>query len=770
MVIPFYCEDYPEDVQNLNDLASPTPTTDDVKSPNAASNEAKTPQPPKPKRPFWRKKRFQIPFCLFVVFPLLLALAVKLLYFQGVPLKPSPETTGFSKPLTPDGNIDFARIYEERQDAWLGPPEANGFREILQAFGPVALEQLQIAQTVRWEYVPVAKTSRDWFANDWTRLCKKFNLDPNARPTFLTRLGLYDYLRLNGIDGMEPFSTARPNDASYAKQGAETVYVDYETRLARVAASDTQNCFDVLQQRPWTAEEFPVAARWLEENADRYAVYESAINRSKYGCWHYPAGAGETLDDWVETLLPDVQHSREIARILAVRVNYRLGRGDVDGALDDWRLILRLSRHILDNPNNCLVESLVGAAIYGVAASLGLGANPDAPPTSEQWARAAEIHRETFGEYDFDALRRRVFDGEAFFNVVWFAQFLLYPEGGQYVAPTPVLQKLASGLDANKAMKTYRAIVDANRKLLDAPLLPAITPPSLTQREWLPKILSPNRRKRSENCALFFGSALLPNYDGARSVFYRLENTSKLQTLQIATLRYQAEHGTLPPAFTVDAQGKPLHNWRVLTLPYINDATKALYEQIRLDEPWDSPHNRQFAEQTPDVFRRPEDAPDSRLAAYSVIVGPNSLYNESGVGVDLLELAKTPERVALSQALIVERKTPVEWMRPDAEILETTAFEDGVDGTARQLPGSTNPNGIGPLRSGDGTAIAIANGAVRWIASDKAQRWATLKTNPSPAFQAVTPEELAKETEGQTLDELILGVNPASNDAASNPE
>lgn len=761
MVIPYYCEDYPE---NHDDFK----TDNDAKSPNAAFNEAKTPKLPKPKRPFWRKKRFQIPFFLFVVCPLLLALAVKLLYFQGVPLKPSPETTGFVEPLTPDGNVDFRRIYEERQDAWLESPKENGFRDVLQAFGPVALEQLHIAQTVRWEDFPTDAASRDWFANDWTRLCRKFELAPNARPTFLTRLSLIDYLRLNGIDGTEPLPTEANADHSVSQE-AETVYVDCEPCPARVSRYDAQQCFDVLQKRPWTAEEFPVAARWIEENADRYAVYESTLNRPKYGSWHYPAGAGETLDDWVETALPDVQHNREIARLLAVRVNYRLGRGDVDGALDDWRLILRLSRHILDNPNNCLAESLVGAAIYGVATSLGLGGNPDAQPTPEQWARAAEIHRETIGEYDFDALRRRVFEGETFFSIVWFAEFLRYPEGGQYVAPIQVLQKLASGLDDNEAMKTYRAIVDANRKLLDAPLTPAITPPNITLTEWLPKILSPNRRKRSENCALFFGNALLPNPD-ALLVFYRLENTSKLQTLQIATLRYQTERGTLPPAFTVDAAGKPLHSWRVLILPYINDVTKALYEQIQLDEPWDSPHNRQFAAQTPDVFRRPEDAPDSNLAAYSVIVGPNSLYNESGVGVDLLEVAKNPERVALSQALIVERKTPIEWTRPDAEILETTALEDGIDGTARQLPGPANPNGIGPLRSGDGTVIATANGAVRWISSTKAQRWTTLKADLLQPSQPDTPEELAQETEGQTLDELILGVNPASNDAASNPE
>lgn len=29
----------------------------------------------------------------------------------------SPETTGFAEPLTPNGNVDSTRIYENRQDA-----------------------------------------------------------------------------------------------------------------------------------------------------------------------------------------------------------------------------------------------------------------------------------------------------------------------------------------------------------------------------------------------------------------------------------------------------------------------------------------------------------------------------------------------------------------------------------------------------------------------------------------------------------------------------
>src|SRR5437868_5576967 len=66
---------------------------------------------------------------------------------------------------------------------------------------------------------------------------------------------------------------------------------------------------------------------------------------------------------------------------------------------------------------------------------------------------------------------------------------------------------------------------------------------------------------------------------------------------------YEIAHGRLPPAVVYGKNGQPLYSWRVLLLPYI-DADN-LYAQFHLDEPWDSPHNRQFVEQMPPTFALP---------------------------------------------------------------------------------------------------------------------------------------------------------------------
>ena len=47
----------------------------------------------------------------------------------------------------------------------------------------------------------------------------------------------------------------------------------------------------------------------------------------------------------------------------------------------------------------------------------------------------------------------------------------------------------------------------------------------------------------------------------------------------------------LPPAYTVDAEGKPLHSWRTLILAFLEQ--EPLYRKIDLSKPWDDPANKE---------------------------------------------------------------------------------------------------------------------------------------------------------------------------------
>src|SRR5580765_5918800 len=63
---------------------------------------------------------------------------------------------------------------------------------------------------------------------------------------------------------------------------------------------------------------------------------------------------------------------------------------------------------------------------------------------------------------------------------------------------------------------------------------------------------------------------------------------------------YEAEHGVFPTEDICDREGKPLLSWRVRILPYFD---QTLYKEFHLDEPWDSPHNRQLIAKIPNRYR-----------------------------------------------------------------------------------------------------------------------------------------------------------------------
>jgi hypothetical protein len=70
------------------------------------------------------------------------------------------------------------------------------------------------------------------------------------------------------------------------------------------------------------------------------------------------------------------------------------------------------------------------------------------------------------------------------------------------------------------------------------------------------------------------------------------------------------------PGIVAEADGKPLLSWRVAILPYIEQ--QALYDQFKLDEPWDSEHNKALAEQMPEIFKVSEGAKPGHTAFLAV--------------------------------------------------------------------------------------------------------------------------------------------------------
>ncbi len=111
---------------------------------------------------------------------------------------------------------------------------------------------------------------------------------------------------------------------------------------------------------------------------------------------------------------------------------------------------------------------------------------------------------------------------------------------------------------------------------------------------------------------------LLPAVQAARAAARRNVGINNLRQLVLAQLNYEAAKNSLPAHALYSDDGKPLLSWRVLLLPYMGH--QELYRQFDLDEPWNSPHNKQLIPLMPEVFASPTSTLDRSLGKTNYVV------------------------------------------------------------------------------------------------------------------------------------------------------
>ena len=124
--------------------------------------------------------------------------------------------------------IDFRRRLEARQEANLMPADENGWKLVLQAFGPIALDHKSFVERTPWEQL----AGEYWFKREWTPLCEKYGIDPTVPPEFLTRLDLYEYLIKNGkkhqlVKKIRDYQEVREVSKKLARQLEESMNISF---------------------------------------------------------------------------------------------------------------------------------------------------------------------------------------------------------------------------------------------------------------------------------------------------------------------------------------------------------------------------------------------------------------------------------------------------------------------------------------------------------------------------------------------------------------
>jgi len=134
---------------------------------------------------------------------------------------------------------------------------------------------------------------------------------------------------------------------------------------------------------------------------------------------------------------------------------------------------------------------------------------------------------------------------------------------------------------------------------------------------------------------------------------------NKMRNLGLALFSYVEDKGRLPAAAIYSKDGKPLLSWRVALLPYLNMDLAKLHGEFRLDEPWDSEHNKKLLAKMPPCYASPSAEPKAPHSTfYQVLVGPNTAFHGM--------TGRKPEDIKnfSRKVLIVEGAEPVPWTKP----------------------------------------------------------------------------------------------------------
>ena len=719
-----------------------------------------------PKRGWSRRRKF------LTVLLGLVAVGAGYYCYRDKPLK-LVQTTEINRKADPKTGevVDYRYAYNALQEEAIAPVEENGWRAILQTLGPIALGRCDFAETIPWEEFPTNEKSKKWFEEEWTILCEKFKLDPHARPTALGRLSLTAYLAKNGLTGNEPEPTTDSDFSGY--------WENYERRPARIKVVDAE----ARLWRPWTAEEYPVAARWFEENADVIDALSQAARMPKLVCWTIVPDVEKGT--FVGTPFPTLQWTREFVRILMARANLRVGSGDISGAIDDVETMTRFARPLLESDYSTLIATLVGVASLGMAFSVPMYGNAAVQPTDEERARLVELWESFYRDGQMARYIESAKKGEArCFGFAAYADILTLRRKGNSVGQiifdpdgldgdsqpffVRALEWLLVAAPPMNDAKSLRIFQDLYESMLEQTNEEIDETLNKSMARTLAGFWTAPEKTLATTTAALWGPAM----EAGKEALSRMECLAKETTIMFALQAYRAEHGTFPPAYTLDASGKPLHSWRVLILPYLGDDAKALYGQIALDEPWDSEHNAAFHAQIPDVFRCPS-ATDLKEGEtrYSVLLGDDGFFDASGVGKDPTSMATLPGREIARQLLVVERSDPVCWMQPDAEL----KIADYLVDHTRPVPDPENPpetyivdaNGVpydvsgvrkffGKVPHSGGINVVPYNGGSRFISEtsspDELESW--LQGTPEPPKRMPAEALLDDETDESETDEV----------------
>jgi hypothetical protein len=172
------------------------------------------------------------------------------------------------------------------------------------------------------------------------------------------------------------------------------------------------------------------------------------------------------------------------------------------------------------------------------------------------------------------------------------------------------------------------------------------------------------------------GGNALAKMRGAAS---KVQDVNNLKQIALAMHNYLDVHRTFPAAASSDKQGRPLLSWRVHILPYIEQ--QQLYNQFKLDEPWDSEHNKKLIAQMPPTLRNPASRAGPGKTTYLVPVGEDTMFPPGLKGIRIQDVTDgTSNTIMIVEA---DDDHAVVWTKPDDLKVDMKQPRKGLTGGER---------------------------------------------------------------------------------------
>ena len=96
----------------------------------------------------------------------------------------------------------------------------------------------------------------------------------------------------------------------------------------------------------------------------------------------------------------------------------------------------------------------------------------------------------------------------------------------------------------------------------------------------------------------------------AREAARRAQCLCNLCQIKLAFHNYHSQYGSFPPAYVADANGRPMHSWRVLILPFMEQTVPL--QPVRFHRALGRTEQHQAAQQHAQHLRLSEPVLDTR--------------------------------------------------------------------------------------------------------------------------------------------------------------